>query len=736
LVPCLKRENNMKTHYLSQEERDTGLKYFSIFTLLNGLGFGFLADTVVYLLAIHFGASNMQLGYISSIIYLSGIMLIFTPKIIAGHNLVRVFFWAWLLRGFFCLINAAVLFVSGQIAVAIILISYSLFCLSRTVGASLNNPVIQSISTTENLGNILTHNTAYNNFGSILGRIASYILMSIAFFKGLFGLMVLQGLGILFNTIASLFLRKVPCRETIQNAPGHNILSHFKRGLFDKKKFIPLMLFWNNLSVMVLAGFVIPLLRKTIGFEENTVFLYTITTAIATTCAMYLMRPFIDKVSLKPFILANSFLNVLFFSIWSFIHPGTPVYSIFILGFFFMFLNGMNQSVVNRILISSIPHTDKVNYNSMVYFIAGIIALLFGIAAGALGDIGENHHPLFFNHYYLIFGVAIVFSVITFILALSLDGRSPNFFQSPQNIVRTFRNIKSLFDVYHLEMAKDPEERQSILMSLKYRSAPFAIAAIRKILKNPLSSETEEVLKSLFVKPRIKLLPDILECANDKGFYHRATAIFTLGAYPNPEVAKSLIEHLDDESPRIRSNAAKSLARIGNKDHLEKIIALSESKENSTWDILNYIISIFTIDRNSSYLYKIFGIAHYYSDKSYNQSIFSMFARVMGCIPELSSIYQSENCERFSGLKVLLDEARQFDVFYKNTGLIKENFLNKNYSSIWDLFKSILTSISTDAPYEHIRKAILDFSADKADDTTTIAMIYFSFFILADEAED
>jgi hypothetical protein len=725
----------MKTHFLSQEERDIGRKHFSTFTLFNGLGFGFLADTTVYLLAIHFGASNIQLGYISSIIYLSGIMLIFTPKIIAGQNLINVFFWSWLLRGLVCLVNAAVLFVSDQAAVAIILVSYSLFCTSRIIGASLNNPAIQMISTPSNLGNILTHNTAYFNFGSILGRIASFALMSISAIKGLSGLMILQGLGVLFNTLASIFVRKVPCRETIEITPGQNLFSIFAKSLHEKKKLFPLLFFWNNLIIMVFAGFTIPLLRKTIGLEENIVFLYTITTAVAATCAMYMIRPFIDKVSLKPFLLANSFFDLMLFTFWAFIKPGTPLYSIFILGFIFMFLKGINQSVVNRILISSIPHTDKVNYNSMVNFIAGILALLFGIAAGVLGDIGETHHPVFFNQYYLIYFTAILISAITFIVAMMMDGRNPDFFRKPRNIVKAFSNMMSLFDVYHLDMAKSPEQRNSILMSLKYTSTPFALAEIRKILKNPLSAETEEVLKSLFIKPRIKLLPDILECAKDEGFYHRATAIFALGAYPSAEVKKALVSFLDDKSARIRSNAAKSLARIGGTEYLETIIKLSEDQDNTTWDSLNYIVAIITIDKQSPFIGSMFDIADRNNDKSYKQAIFSVFSRMLECNPELNFIYQNENLCEFKGLRLLLDEARQFEIFYRNTSYINTAFTSGDYPSLWKLFREALTRYNPDPPYSYIKESINSYNAEKADAATTLAMIYFSFFILIDEEE-
>ena len=59
----------MLTKFLSEEERQKGQKRVYNFQALNGLGFNFMGETPVYLMAIHFGATNIELGYISSVIF-------------------------------------------------------------------------------------------------------------------------------------------------------------------------------------------------------------------------------------------------------------------------------------------------------------------------------------------------------------------------------------------------------------------------------------------------------------------------------------------------------------------------------------------------------------------------------------------------------------------------------------------------------------------------------------------
>ena len=104
------RENDMsefsdsqRTIYLSRSERRAGGRLFLRFSGYNGLGISFLGDATVTLLAIYFGAGNMELGLISAMMYISGIVLLVVPRIFKGKNVVIVGFWAWICRGIVCL---------------------------------------------------------------------------------------------------------------------------------------------------------------------------------------------------------------------------------------------------------------------------------------------------------------------------------------------------------------------------------------------------------------------------------------------------------------------------------------------------------------------------------------------------------------------------------------------------------------------------------------------------------
>lgn len=720
----------MRTIFLSEKEREIAKKYFMLFTLFNGAGFGFLADTTVYLLAIHFNASNFHLGYISSLIHLSGIILILSPKILAGQKITTVYFWAWLSRGLVCLLNGLTLFVNQKVALSIVLLSYTLFCFVRSIGVSLYNPMMQIISTPSTLGNVITHNNAKFNLGNIFAKVASYLISSLPFGSVLYSLLTLQSIGVILNTAGSFFLLKIPCRENIEKNREHNIVSLFFKNIIYKKRIIPLLIHLNYISVMVISGFIIPLLKKQINIPQNTIFLYTVITAITITFSMYNFKSIIDKLPHRPVIILASFFDFTLFIIWAIINKNSSLYLIFILGALGTFIKGINQSMINRTLIASIPQNIKVTYNSMINFFTGIVAFSTGLIGGYLADLGEKINVHFLNSYYLVFIFGAIFSLNIIILSFFISEKEKSSIKEIAELFFSFKNIKTLIDIHNYETTTNPEKRELILMSLKYNSSPIAINEIKKILKDPLNSETEEVLKSLFTKPRPKLIPEILAISKDKGSYHRATAIFALGAYPYPEVEKELISMLDDEDPRIRSTAAKSLARIKNKQYLQKFIELIKNENNSIWEIMNYLIAILSIDEKGLFLKEIFNVSEYKEYSTYKETIFSLVARVLNFSPELNQIYQKEKLEKLSGIKFFLSKTKVLEPFYKENNKIFEYFKNEEYFKIWQWCKKLLNENKFASPYVYLKEGIINFNEKNISKENSIAVLYFTFYIL------
>ena len=209
----------MKTKYLSKEERDTGIRHLVTWITYSGMGFSFLSDTPVQLMAIHFGATNLQLGYISSILHVSGLILLIVPRLLAGHNLVIVQFWSWLVRGLVCCGYGALLFLDGQVAVGVILGVYTLFCVIRTVGAAMVAPVQQSLTTSATTGAVVVRVSNRFHVVRLISQFLSFVVLSINQLAGTLGYLVLMSLGIgrLYQELLRLL---APLVEDLPIRPG------------------------------------------------------------------------------------------------------------------------------------------------------------------------------------------------------------------------------------------------------------------------------------------------------------------------------------------------------------------------------------------------------------------------------------------------------------------------------------------------------------------------------------
>lgn len=721
----------MKTKYLSAEEREEGITHYLKFATFNGLGFSFLGATPVYLLALHFGASNTQIGYLSSVIHVSGLILLFLPRLLAGKNIIRVQSGAWILRGLVCALYGSLLFVTGQTAVVIIMGIYTLFCLVRTVGVAMWSPVQQMLSTSSTTGEIVVRTSNRFQTTRLVSLFISFFVLSVKHLGDLAGLLFLQMLGIILNTVSTIHLKRVPCREVVEYRQGRNIFAIFMESLRNKKRTLTLLVKWQTLSLTVMFAFVIPFLRKIMHFPSNMVFIYTITVTLATVSAGYFLKPFADRIGSKPLLIMASFLLAALGIIWSILPPSIPWSVILVLGFATGFFQHMSMLLVTRLVLKSMPGKDKIGYTSMINFFSAIFSLVVGLLGGMLADFGEYVMISGFNPFGFTFLLTAGLALINGTLCAFLRDPGSLSVKETLNILFSTRNLKAFLDIYQLNITGNPMKRKSILLSIEQSNTSIATDEIQRIIKHPLSPEKGEVLKSLFEYPRPALLDDLIQEALDSDSYQRQTAVFALGAYPNDEqVEQTLISLLDDPSMRIRSTAAKSLARVGNTTYLEKIPTLSEDPSTDLWAAMNYFIAISIMDQQGKYLKKLFDSITDSRGPSYEQTMFSLAAKMLEGEPALSELYQEENIANNAGLKTLLEEAKQLQPFLQHTKTLYANYSQGSYQEIWGWCRELLEQKKIEGPFSYLCQSINTYDLDSVNKENTLAALYFTYQIL------
>lgn len=720
----------MQTQFLSPEEREYGITHYLRFSTFNGIGFSLMGATTIYLMALYYGANNTQIGYLSSMLHVSGLILLFLPRMLAGKNIIKVQFMAWLMRGLVGSLYVFALFFSGQKAVFIIMVVYTLYCIARTVGVAMGAPVQQMLTTSATSGELVVRSSARNQLTRLFSLFLSFLVLSIQQLSELAGLFILEALGIIANTMAALQIRKVPCREVIEHREGRNIFVILRESLKHRERALTMSIKWLFLSETIIFSFIIPFLRKVMGFPSNIIFVYTIISAFATILATYFLKPFVDRIGSKPLLMMASFLLAVLAIVWSIIPPSISQMVIFVLGFVTGFFLHISMLLVSRLILRTLPGKDKIGYISMVNFFSAILSLAVGLSAGMVADLGERVMLPGFNPFGFTFLLAMLLALGNGVLCVFLKDSGSLSVKETANILFSTRNLKAFLDIYQLNVTDDPIKRKSILLNIEQSNTAVATDEIQRIIKNPLSSEKGEVLKSLFENPRPALLDDLLHEALDKNSYHRQEAVFALAAYSEKRVEGTLIILLDDSSSRVRSTAAKSLARIGNTEYLEKIKAFAENPATDLWATMNYFIAISIMDQEGRYLEDLFEKIIDSKGSSFEQTMFSLTARMLECEPVLSELYQEENITQNAGLQLLLEDAKQLQPFLQHAKTLRQQYDQGQYQEIWEWCQKLLEQKHLDGAYYHLRQSIANYNTRMVNKEKTFAALYFTYQML------
>jgi len=732
----------MQTKFLSEEERKKGQGRIYRFQGLNGLAFNFMGETPVYLLAIHYGASNIELGYISSVIFLAGFILVILPKLLAGKNIIRVQYTAWFLRGLFVLIYLSLFFLEGRPAVILILIVYTFFCSARMVGVVIWNPLIKMVTTSQNRGKVLAQGNIANQSASVVSKGISFIITSFQFFSGVAGLLFLQVFGVILNSTAAMQLRSIPCRETIEYQKGRNLFVIFKESLLNKNRRSPLLLKWISIAVMVLNGLTIVFIRKEAGFNANFVFLYTMVIALANISSGLFARRFADRIGSRPLLIGVNILLSLSYIVWIILPVSVenkiPIVFFFVLGFFSNFFLLSTNMLINRVVVNTMPDKDSFSYNAMINFVMAFFSFFSGIAGGILIDRGQSSGLPLPNNFSFLFSFIMILSLLLVVLSLKIIDKGSLSAKETAAILFSLEGLRAYNYIGKLNTTEDPVKKRTVLLSISQNDASIATEEMRSIIASPLSPGKGEVIKSLFNHPRPALLKDLLREAGDSGSYHQVSAIFALGAYDGKAVESLLLKLLKNSESTIRSNAAKSLGRIGHTDSLE-IVRIQALKAQLAMDKINYLIALKNMDSGGQIFGSVFEDAASTGDSIFPQTYYSLVGDLLDLKPALSHIYSSKNMQKGDGVRDFLDQTRDLNYFYDHHKELIKWFSHGKWKHIGEFCIESLAGVDGQKipePLIHLKKAVEDqslrFISHSSDSfyDDALAAVYFTYQIL------
>ncbi len=732
-----------KTKYLSETEKQQGRKHMYRQEVYNGIAYSLLGDTIVYLLAIYFGAGNLALGYIASASYIAGIVLPFVSIIFKGKNQIKVQSAVWLVRGVVCFGYVGLFFLTGNAAVLLLLGIYTAFNIFRMIGIALNDFTMKSISSVSNRGKVVANvNVAYQS-SSMVVRCITALVLGIQYFSGLVGLIGLQVIGSVMNFFAAYEMSLIPSRSIISHKRGRTVLIIFKEAMAQTSLSRRLILRWLATAVAVIFGLTVPFLRVELGLSNSMVVLYSVVLGLSMVAASYISRQFSDRLGSRPLVFISTLFSLFFFLLWALITAEVAPIWFFFLGFFTNFFVGLIALLVFRLVQQVMPDDDAVGFNSMANFVIAIIAFLVGVISGLLADSGDIARSLFIldgraagNGYTLVFIFAMVLTAVEALVAARLQEVGAYSSQAAAAVVFSMHGLKAVSMIEKLEKTNDPAKRRFLMHSLGSNYNNMATSEIRSILASPFSADKIEAVRALADRPRKAVLDDLIKVARDDDSYVQLDAIAALGAYKKDpkvkEVMLILLKHGRWSS--VRSMASKTLARITDTtEYLPLINELSHTAKHID-EVIDYLIAKRHMDKDGSFYQEFFISIEQGRSATFRQTRYAVIASFFKFgSPRLSGLYEQLNSGNLKGFfPSFLSEARDLNQIDQNYDEVLSLFYTQKWAELRTFCLSILdeTNVSYDPCLENLKIGIIksgEMSIDQFDIHDALAMLYFSY---------
>jgi hypothetical protein len=731
-----------KTRYLSEDEKRVGRKHLYRQEAFNGFAYSLLGDTIVYLMAIHFSASNIALGYISAAAYIAGVILPFVPRLFHGKNQIKVQSTMWAMRGLVCLLYGGLFFLSGDTAVLLLLSVYTLFNLFRMIGVALHDSTIRNVSSITNRGRVVAGaNTAYQS-ASVVVRIFTSVVLAIQRFSGLIGLLTLQLIGIVANLLAAREMSLIPSRTTITHVKGRNVGVIFREAMADQRMRRRLILRWLSLAVGVVFGLTTPFLRIEVGLSSAMVVIYSVILGLAVMAASHISKQFSDRLGSRPLVIFSTIFSLLFLTIWMLIKPTIPVIFIFALGFVTNFFIALVAILTFRLMTQVMPDDETVAFNSMVNFVIAILAFIVGIFSGFLADFASVARSTLViegravgNGYSFVFLFAIILTLLEVLYSIRLHELGAYTSQAAAQVIFSRHGLRAVSMIEKLERTDDPAKRRFLMLSLGENFNHLATSELRQILASPFSPDKLEAVRTLADRPRKALRDDIIRVAQDDDSYVQLDAIAALGSYRKDEKVKEVLLKLmlSGRWASVRSMASKSLARVSEgAEYLSLVNELSRSARHID-ETIDFLVAKQIMDTRGSYLTDFFVAIEQGRGPTFRQTRYAVIASMLNFnTPRLSQIYERMNLGAKDYLTTFLTEARDLALIEVNYSSLISWFAKEEWKSVRDLCMTIMetSDLSFDPRYNHLKQGLLKaqkMAIERFDIQDMLAMLYFSY---------
>jgi len=363
---------------------------------------------------------------------------------------------------------------------------------------------------------------------------------------------------------------------------------------------------------------------------------------------------------------------------------------------------------------------------------------LTGVTSGFLANFEISEyisHTDFFNSYSFMFIFLVILNFIFIFYAARLKEVGAYSSSETAKILLSRHGIQAISKIERLSHTFDPYKRRLLLFSLGTNTNTLATSQLKTILATPFSIDKKEIVRSLAIRPRKSLLPDLIKLAENDDESTQIEAIVALGSYKNNEIAiKSLKNLLNSRWGSVRSVASKSLSIISKDNSLLPIIMELSLKAAHIDEEVDYLIAKKNLDKEGLFFENFFVSVSQKRGSTYRQTRYAVLASFLHFgSPVLSNIYGRINLGDYnSAIENFLTDAQDVDIVFNNFEEILKAFIDYDHNLLKEYSLKLLNSCKSfkDTRMSHIRNGLLkvnDYDLNDFDLQDMIALFYFSY---------
>lgn len=630
---------------LSRPEQLNAQRRFLSHALFNPFGASLTIGSVCTLLALHYGANDLQMGLLYAAIYITGIFAVLTPSLFQGMDASRIASRSWWLRSF---IAGGILFfpfipdasVKSWLLVVIILIFLSI----RAVGVSTIPSVLRAITLPQELRSINAEAQLRWYFGSLITAVAAWAVLSQrAHIGDENAFIALFAVGFIFNMVSSQRLSTIPPTGRIERGSFSALASAAVDVAASRSYREVVWITLLQVPMAVAAAYQINAL-KTLGYSPEAITALTViglAMSVAGSRALVLIG---RRIPFRPLLLGSHIVLFLTGCVWIWIaavptaYRGVTAGVLFAVSTLFITVSGTLLAALSN---ERLPAENAISF-SVIYQIAGVIAAFAGmIAVQILGTAPlayvRGMHS--YSHAFILWSLlALGVCVFTFVMVKGKIGHLASDIAQvmPSNLMTVFRAHDAT--VHAASRPSEVREFENVLAS----PVPSSAHLILEALRHPEARHRVAAFHALYENPLPAAAAPVAAEALNRYSPIRGEAINALGFIHVPAAARALHTLARSGDEAVAARAMKGLLRHGAVTNTASIMRRYRSLSETSYrmDILWGMIA----GRQLDLLWKVlaFELVHT-RDRTWIRTVFIILAEAHGDMNRLSELYQRKS---------------------------------------------------------------------------------------------